>query len=92
MSTAVDPLAGFKSRLEAALLATLREPTSEHGAERPPRLAPPRRRGRRRVAIALAGLTALAIAAVALGPALLAPSGPARPRSPCSSWPTARSG
>jgi hypothetical protein len=77
MSTAIDPLAGFKARLEAALLATLRDQTSEQGPERPSRLAPPRRRrGRRRMAFALAGLTALAIAAIALGPALLAPERP----------------
>jgi hypothetical protein len=77
MST-TDPLAGFKSRLEAALLATLRDQaTQQPAAERPPRPAPAlRRRGRRRVAVALAGLTALAVAAIALGPALLAPERP----------------
>jgi hypothetical protein len=76
MSTTTDPLAGFKSRLETALLATLREPFNEQAAERAARLAAPQWRGRRRVVIALAGLTALAIAAVALGPALLAPQRP----------------
>jgi hypothetical protein len=76
MSTTTDPLAGFKSRLETALLATLGEQCNEQSAERAARLAAPPRRGRRRVAIALVGLTALAIAAVALGPAVLAPERP----------------
>jgi hypothetical protein len=78
MSTTSDPLAGFKSRLEAALLATLPEQTNQQqGAEHSLRLTSARwRRGSRRVAIALAGLTALAIAAIALGPALLAPERP----------------
>jgi hypothetical protein len=45
-------------------------------AERAARLAAPQRPGRWRVAIALAGLTALAIAAVAFSPAVLAPERP----------------
>jgi hypothetical protein len=77
MRTTSDPLAGFKSRLETTLLATLPEQTDRQGAEPPPRPASPRsRRGHRRLVIALAGLTALAVAVIALGPALLAPKRP----------------
>jgi hypothetical protein len=72
MSTTTDPLADFKSRLETALLATLHE----QPAERADRAAAPPRRGRQRVAIALAGLIALVIATVTLGPAMLAPKRP----------------
>ena len=78
MSTTTDPLAGFKSRLETALLATLPEQTNQQqGAGHPPRLTSTRwRPGRRRLVIALAGLTAGAVAVIALGPALLAPERP----------------